>query len=66
MDVSRTVTLNNGDSIPVLGVCISLLLVYDADCLGAGFGVWTGMDPEVQRESVEWIQTAINVREASA
>ncbi|PBK70337.1 Aldo/keto reductase [Armillaria solidipes] len=44
MDVSRTVTLNNGDSIPVLG-----------------FGVWTGMDPEVQRGSVEWIQTAINV-----
>ncbi|KAK0456879.1 NADP-dependent oxidoreductase domain-containing protein [Armillaria borealis] len=47
MDVSRTVTFNNGDSIPVLG-----------------FGVWTGMDPEVQRGSVEWIQTAINVRKS--
>lgn len=42
MDVSRTVTFNNGDSIPVLG-----------------FGVWAGMDPEVQRGSVEWLQTAI-------
>ncbi|KAK0506518.1 reductase AKOR2 [Armillaria luteobubalina] len=45
MDASRTVTSNNGDSIPVLGAYISLLLAYDADCLGAGFGVW---DPKVQ------------------
>ncbi|KAK0245412.1 reductase AKOR2 [Armillaria nabsnona] len=42
MDVSRTVTFNNGDPIPVLG-----------------FGVWAGMDPEVQRGSVEWLQIAI-------
>ncbi|PBL01449.1 hypothetical protein ARMGADRAFT_1073731 [Armillaria gallica] len=49
MDVSRTVSFNNGDPIPVLG-----------------FGVWAGMDPEVQRRSVEWLQTAIKVREASA
>lgn len=66
MDVSQTVSFNNGDPIPVLGACISLLLVYNADCPGAGFGVWAGMDPEVQRGSVEWIQTAIKVREALA
>ncbi|SJL11248.1 related to GCY1-galactose-induced protein of aldo/keto reductase family [Armillaria ostoyae] len=46
MDVSRTVTLNNCGSIPVLG-----------------FGVWTGMDPELQRGSLEWVQTAIKARE---
>ncbi|KAK0216102.1 reductase AKOR2 [Armillaria fumosa] len=42
MDVSRTVPLNNGGSIPVLGL-----------------GVWTGMDSEAQRGSLEWLQTAI-------
>ncbi|KAK0480511.1 reductase AKOR2 [Armillaria luteobubalina] len=42
MDVSRTVSLNNGGSIPVLGL-----------------GVWTGMDPEAQRGSLEWLHTAI-------
>ncbi len=66
MDVSQTVSFNNGDPIPVLGACISLLLVYNSDCPSAGFGVWAGMDPEVQRGSVEWLQTAIKVREALA
>ncbi|KAK0232835.1 reductase AKOR2 [Armillaria fumosa] len=28
-----------------MAILSHLLLAYDADCLGAGFGVWTGMDP---------------------